>query len=75
MSDAVIDRVMELAQPARPELYRRYLSVMDRERLSALAVALEADAKKPATTPQGYWRVMGARVRTDGRHMTKFQTA
>jgi hypothetical protein len=46
MMDPVINVIVRLAQPRRPRQYRRYLSRLTRERITDLAMALEADAKK-----------------------------
>jgi hypothetical protein len=55
-ADPVITRIMAMADPSRPEAYRRYLSGLTRERLSALAIALEEDTHRPATLPKRWWR-------------------
>ncbi len=52
--DSIIARIITLAEPSRPEAYRRYLTRLTGRDLQKKLADLEAEAGKPA--PQANWR-------------------
>jgi hypothetical protein len=57
----LVERILELAEAARPEVYRRYLLGLPVERLEGLARDLEAERPLPRTMAVKAWSVSQAR--------------
>lgn len=45
--DSIISRIIALAQPARPERFRRHLQTLDQRALKDRLEDLQQDAQKP----------------------------